>query len=234
VADVSEWLRTVSLPQYVSSFAQNEISGGILLDVTLEDLDYMQITVLAHRKILLRGVEDLRRAGRFTEAPLSLSPQKGPGMLRTLSNPTLGDDARSILSQSQPAMHFSEQTRAQYVPQAQPSESKGTHWSHLEPLSNNKVRFLYSPIPSLPSLRPLLSFLSFLSCLSACQVTIPLLTPSDATQSYPCFPTSLLPLCLCPSVSAPLPLPLYLCPSTCLSDSRWWAGLRWPTRQTTT
>ncbi|KAJ1438183.1 hypothetical protein B484DRAFT_444780 [Ochromonadaceae sp. CCMP2298] len=139
VADVSEWLRAVALPQYVSSFAQNEISGGILLDVTLEDLDYMQITVLAHRKILLRGVEDLRRAGRFTEAPLSLSPQKGPGLLRTLSNPTLGDDARSILSQSQPAMHFSEQTQAQYVPQAQPYESKGTHWSHLEPLSNNKV-----------------------------------------------------------------------------------------------
>jgi hypothetical protein len=39
----------------------------ILLDINLEDLDYMSITALGHRKAILKGVEDLRKKKRFVE-----------------------------------------------------------------------------------------------------------------------------------------------------------------------
>lgn len=68
VSDVSEWLMAMQLQQYVNAFAQNDINGTILLDINLEDLDYMSITVLGHRKAILKGVEDLRRNKRFVEA----------------------------------------------------------------------------------------------------------------------------------------------------------------------
>ncbi len=81
VADVGEWLSFILMEQYVAIFAANEISGPILLDVTLEDLDYMNITVLGHRKVILRGAEELRRNGgkvvggasSSSAAPASLS-----------------------------------------------------------------------------------------------------------------------------------------------------------------
>jgi hypothetical protein len=39
------------LAQYVSIFAANQISGPVLLDISLEDLDYMEIKALGHRKV---------------------------------------------------------------------------------------------------------------------------------------------------------------------------------------
>ena len=59
VADVCEWLASKGLDQHIGSFQQNEISGPILLDLSLQDLDYMGITVLAHRKIILNGIEEI-------------------------------------------------------------------------------------------------------------------------------------------------------------------------------
>jgi hypothetical protein len=59
VKDVSEWLQAKELSQYRKNFEDNEISGKILLEISLQDLDYMGITVLAHRKIILKGVEEL-------------------------------------------------------------------------------------------------------------------------------------------------------------------------------
>ena len=63
--DVYEWLTQISLNQYAGIFKANDISGSILLDISLEDLDYMEIKVLGHRKIILRGIEDLRKNKRF-------------------------------------------------------------------------------------------------------------------------------------------------------------------------
>eukprot|EP00596_Hydrurales_sp_CCMP1899_P009159 CAMPEP_0119049766 /NCGR_PEP_ID=MMETSP1177-20130426/66250_1 /TAXON_ID=2985 /ORGANISM="Ochromonas sp, Strain CCMP1899" /LENGTH=168 /DNA_ID=CAMNT_0007027377 /DNA_START=45 /DNA_END=548 /DNA_ORIENTATION=+ len=40
VLDVKEWLRSAKLGQYAPSFVSNDISGPILLDLTLDDLDY--------------------------------------------------------------------------------------------------------------------------------------------------------------------------------------------------
>lgn len=68
ISDVGEWLISLSLSQYVEIFCQNEIAGPILLDISLEDLDYMGISILGHRKTLLKGIEDLRTNRRVTIA----------------------------------------------------------------------------------------------------------------------------------------------------------------------
>ena len=66
----------MQLIQYVSQFEENEINGPILLEISLEDLDYMGVKILGHRKVLLKGIEDLRKNKRVTinlQAPLSPS-----------------------------------------------------------------------------------------------------------------------------------------------------------------
>jgi hypothetical protein len=76
VQDVTQWLQTVQLSQYIGQFEENEINGPILLEISLEDLDYMGVKILGHRKVLLKGIEDLRKNKRVTislKAPLSPS-----------------------------------------------------------------------------------------------------------------------------------------------------------------
>ena len=68
VEDVGEWLRSISLYQYLSSIVSNEISGLILLDLGLYDLDYLGIVILAHRKLILKAVDDLRKCKRVVAA----------------------------------------------------------------------------------------------------------------------------------------------------------------------
>ena len=65
-SDVSQWLTMLCLNQYIQVFVSNEISGNLLLDLSLEDLDYMSITILGHRKTIMRGIEDLRKNKRVT------------------------------------------------------------------------------------------------------------------------------------------------------------------------
>ena len=64
IQDVVFWLEDQNLDQYAPTFAQNEISGVVLLDLSLTDLDYLGVSILGHRKILLRNIEDLRSNGR--------------------------------------------------------------------------------------------------------------------------------------------------------------------------
>eukprot|EP01032_Pedospumella_encystans_P022955 gene22955-26000_t len=133
VPDVSAWLTELQLQQYVSAFAQNAIVGSVLVDITSEDLDYMEIKALGHRKILLKGVDDLRRNGKFTPAALG-SPLKAPAeILRTASNPNLGDNSDRLL------MSTSMQLPGAKKSPTEASQVKTTHWSNLEPISNNKV-----------------------------------------------------------------------------------------------
>ena len=66
IADVGEWLQSIRLDTYAASFAVNEISGQVLLDISLDDLDYMDVTILGHRKLILKGIEDLRKNKRVT------------------------------------------------------------------------------------------------------------------------------------------------------------------------
>ena len=66
VADVFEWLTFAQLSDYSGSFRANEISGPLLLEITLDDLDYMGVTKLGHRKTILKSIEDLRKNKRIT------------------------------------------------------------------------------------------------------------------------------------------------------------------------
>lgn len=61
VRNTLEWLNSLGLSKLRKVFEQNEISGSILLEVGSDDLDYMNIKVLAHRKRILRGIEELRQ-----------------------------------------------------------------------------------------------------------------------------------------------------------------------------
>lgn len=90
VEDVANWLIYLNIPQHAQSFKANEISGNILLDISLEDLDYMGITVLGHRKLIIRGIEDLRKHKKLT-----LTSE-----LRTNSEPCIPDETIQRLSQS--------------------------------------------------------------------------------------------------------------------------------------
>ena len=55
------WLRALKLSSYIETFAKNEISGSVLLDLGQSDLDYMQIHALGHRKVIMREIERLKR-----------------------------------------------------------------------------------------------------------------------------------------------------------------------------
>lgn len=115
VSDVSEWLSSAQLYQYAAAFIANEISGLILLDITLDDLDYMGISILGHRKIILKSIEDLRENKRIT---LNLVATHDS------SNKSLPVPAAPIES----------------VNQKTESKTKNpVHWSHLEALSTHQV-----------------------------------------------------------------------------------------------
>jgi hypothetical protein len=128
VGDVSSWLAELQLKEYVSAFAQNAINGSVLLDITNEDLDYMEIKALGHRKVIMCGVEDLRKTGSYSALPSNVAPP----ILRTASNPNIADE-RQLHSKS---MQF--ESTSGSGPQKD-SEAKTMHWSQLEPLANKKV-----------------------------------------------------------------------------------------------
>ncbi|GMI10080.1 hypothetical protein TrVE_jg4410 [Triparma verrucosa] len=69
MADTLSWLTSLGLTSYGNKFAENEIYGEILLELGLDDLDYMGIKVLGHRKKLLKGIEELKRNGKPTNNP---------------------------------------------------------------------------------------------------------------------------------------------------------------------
>jgi hypothetical protein len=57
VNDVAAWLDDQNLGQYGEGFAANEITGPVLLDLSLEDLDYMGMSALGeHVRFLSRLV----------------------------------------------------------------------------------------------------------------------------------------------------------------------------------
>lgn len=75
-------------------FRENEIDGNNLLDLSLNDLDYLNITILGHRKTILRGIDDLREKHKVPSKKMNLS-QKKPSSAATL-----------IRSQSSSSMDF--------------------------------------------------------------------------------------------------------------------------------
>lgn len=164
ISDVTAWLNHLKLSQYVESFAVNEINGEVLLDFSLEDLDYLQITILAHRKIILKGVEELKK-NKYVNVLSSNSVMCSLPSPMSASCTNLGDGSTistkansQLMSRSLQASprtgledggitdimasRLSSDSNAASTQSADKEKtgfSKGTHWSHLEPLSSNKV-----------------------------------------------------------------------------------------------
>jgi len=77
--DVGKWLDSLGLSRYADTFDENEIAGAILVDMTAEDLDYLDVKVLAHRKLLLKGITKLKQAIEAGDASgMSLPTPRSP------------------------------------------------------------------------------------------------------------------------------------------------------------
>ena len=57
---MNDWLVSIGLEQLCPLFSDNAINGDVLLNLSLDDLDYLSITALGHRKRILKGIELLR------------------------------------------------------------------------------------------------------------------------------------------------------------------------------
>jgi class 3 adenylate cyclase len=58
--DVADWLRSLGLEQYESAFRENAIDAEVLRDLTAEDLRELGVSLIGHRRRLLRAIADLR------------------------------------------------------------------------------------------------------------------------------------------------------------------------------
>jgi hypothetical protein len=85
---VAQWLRSIGLPQYKGVFESNEIDGAVLLEMGTEDLDYLGISALGHRKMILAGLAEIRvdkaSASKPTPAPAP-APAPAPHDVRPVS-----------------------------------------------------------------------------------------------------------------------------------------------------
>lgn len=147
--DVSEWLTGMMMPQYVSVFKENDISGSVLLDISLDDLDYMGITILGHRKVILKSIEDLRKNKRITmDIAASLVPSTGNMVSATVSransNPDISGAIPSAIylrgdAPAEMKMSSNSSAVGATVKASAPQPTAAVHWSHIEPLSAKQV-----------------------------------------------------------------------------------------------
>src|SRR5215218_8708353 len=59
VLDIDQWLLELGLGQYVEAFRANDIDGGVLRDLTSDDLEGIGIKSVGHRRKLLSAITHL-------------------------------------------------------------------------------------------------------------------------------------------------------------------------------
>src|SRR5215469_4527971 len=69
--DVALWLRDLGLEQYGPDFANNDIDGAVLPELTAEDLIALGITSVGHRRRLLSAITALRDQPSEAATPVS-------------------------------------------------------------------------------------------------------------------------------------------------------------------
>ena len=136
VSHVTTWLsQYLHLPQYIGVFTENEVTGSVVLELNLDDFDYMNITALGHRKTLLKAVEELRRTGHMSAPlPLPLPPSATPiaanNAQATHSGPMYAP--RTL----DPAVRAAQEREAAEAQKE--SDKKLVHWSALQPLQQQQ------------------------------------------------------------------------------------------------
>lgn len=76
LAQVQHWLARIDLVQYQDVFTQNQIDGKTLAELTLEDLDYLNIKILSHRKKLLREIQHEQSSSDQLPLPVAIQDDK--------------------------------------------------------------------------------------------------------------------------------------------------------------
>jgi len=66
--EIADWLQKLGLGQYAQRFAENDISFGILLDLTDQDLKELGVASLGHRRQLLSVIAGLSGVQKGTPA----------------------------------------------------------------------------------------------------------------------------------------------------------------------
>src|SRR5215831_2089825 len=72
---IAQWLNTVGLGQYAQRFADNDIDGSILRDLTDEDLEKIGVS-LGHRKRMLRAIAKLDEAACVPEPTCRIEAER--------------------------------------------------------------------------------------------------------------------------------------------------------------
>ena len=116
--DVGDWLASLGLAKYVSTFAENEVSGAVLLDVGKEDLDYLEVKALAHRKLLLKAIARLATAVQTGQDEAAAAPTPRGGGSRAGG----GGVAAEAAPAPAPAMVHWSQASSGMAPVAGPGE----------------------------------------------------------------------------------------------------------------
>src|SRR5438105_14490683 len=72
--DIAQWLRGIGLEQYASAFADNDIDGALLPELTAEDLLALGVVSVGHRRRLLSAIVALRGAQHPAEPQVAPAP----------------------------------------------------------------------------------------------------------------------------------------------------------------
>jgi class 3 adenylate cyclase/predicted ATPase len=76
---ITDWLEKLGVEQYAQCFAENDITFGILSDLTDQDLKDIGVTSLGHRRLLLRAIAELKiDTGAPTPTAAAATPTASP------------------------------------------------------------------------------------------------------------------------------------------------------------
>lgn len=121
-AQVLEWLSTIGLEEYQSSFEYHQVTGATLLELTLSEYTQMGITKLSARNVLYTEIEKIRdKAGAAADESSSCAQDR--------RNPPT-EIVDSKLRDVQPEVGSSATKR---------SSGGAVHWSQLKPLADTSV-----------------------------------------------------------------------------------------------
>jgi hypothetical protein len=66
--NVADWLQGLGLQQYAAAFAENDIDGDVLPELTADDLSGLGVASIGHRRRLLAAIAALREDARQAAA----------------------------------------------------------------------------------------------------------------------------------------------------------------------
>lgn len=100
VADVSEWLQSIELSQYIHTFEALKIDGGLLFEVTDQDLDQdLNVKIRLHRVKILEAIKKLKH---YIPLPVI---QPAPALLEDAKSDSDSDDQGQIHAIRLPDQH---------------------------------------------------------------------------------------------------------------------------------